>query len=78
MTHLADRYAAGERGLAEEAAPVLSSAPPPGRLLLLADRHSGRPGALGHVPQRGHQEELHSVTPNETVVLVMKLSRLTG
>lgn len=56
------RYPPGEPRLPEEAPPVVSAAPPPGRLLLLADRHAGRPGALGRLPQRVHKEEFHSVT----------------
>lgn len=57
-----DRDPLGEFCLPEEAPPVLSTAPPPGRLLLLTDRHAGRPGALGCLPQCVHKEELHSVT----------------
>lgn len=56
------RYPPGELRLPEEAPPGVSTAPPPGRLLLLADRHSSRPGALGRLPQRVHKEEFHSVT----------------
>lgn len=63
LTCLIDRYTAGECCLAEETPPVLSATSPPGRLFLLTDRHAGRPGALRLLPQRGHQEELHSVTP---------------
>lgn len=57
-----DRDPLGESCLPEEAPPVLSTAPPPGRLLLLTDRHASRPGALGCLPQCVHKEELHSVT----------------
>lgn len=63
VTCLIDRYTVGECCLTEETPPVLSKTSPPGRLLLLADRHAGRPRALGPLPQCGHQEELHSVTP---------------
>lgn len=63
LTCLIGRYTVGECGLTEETPPVLSKTSPPGCLLLLADRHAGRPGALGQLPKRGHQEELHSVTP---------------
>lgn len=63
MTCLIDRYTVGERCLTEETPEVLSKTSPPGRLLLLANRHAGRPRALGPLPQCGHQEELHSVTP---------------
>lgn len=57
------RYTTGECCLTEETPPVLSTTPPPGRLLLFADRHAGRSRALRPLPQCGHQEELHSVTP---------------
>lgn len=61
-----DRYSVGEWCLTEETPPVLSKTSPPGRLLLLADRHAGRPRAHGPLPQCGHQEELHSVTPGSS------------
>ena len=64
VTCLSGRYTVGECRLAEEAPPVVSSASPPGRLLLLPDRHAGRPGALWPLPQRCHQEEFHSVIPS--------------
>lgn len=57
-----DRDPLGESCLPEEAPPVLSTAAPPGRLLLLTDRHASRPGALGCLPQCVNKEELHSVT----------------
>lgn len=57
------RYEVGECSLPEETPPILSTTSPPGRLLLFADRHAGRPGALRPLPQCGHQEELHPVTP---------------
>lgn len=63
VIRLPDRYTVSERRLAEETPPVVSSACPPGRLLLLTDRHAHRPGALWPLPQCGHQEKLHSVTP---------------
>lgn len=56
------RYPLGESCLPEEAAPVMSTAPSPGRLFLLTDRHASRPGALWCLPQRLHKEEFHSVT----------------
>lgn len=56
------RHPLGESCLPEEAPPVVSTAPPPGRLLLLTDRHASCPGALGCLPQRVHKEEFHSVT----------------
>lgn len=56
------RYPLGESCLSEEAPPVVSTAPSPGRLLLLTDRHASCPGALGCLPQRVHKEEFHSVT----------------
>lgn len=62
LTHLSDRYTAGEPCLTEETPAVLSSTSPPGRLLLLPDRHAGRSRALWSVPQCCHQEEFHSVT----------------
>lgn len=55
------RHSAGERILAEEAPPVVSTAHPPRRLLLLAGRHASCAGTVGPLPQRGHQKELHSV-----------------
>lgn len=51
---LIGRNPAGERGLAEEAPPVVSAAHPAGRLLLLTGRHASCAGALGPLPQRGH------------------------
>lgn len=57
-----DRDPLGESCLPEETPPVLSTAAPPGRLLLLTDRHASRPGALGCLPQCVYKEELHSVT----------------
>lgn len=66
MLRLIDRYSVGEWCLTEETPPVLSKTSPPGRLLLLADRHAGLPRAHGPLPQRGHQEELHSVTPGSS------------
>lgn len=63
---LINRHSVGECRLAEETPPVLSATPPAGCLLLLADRHAGRPGALGRLPQCGHQEELHAVTPGSS------------
>lgn len=63
VIRLPDRYTVSERRLTEETPPVVSSACPPGRLLLLTDRHAHRPGALWPLPQCGHQEKLHSVTP---------------
>lgn len=62
LTHLLDRYTAGEPCLTEETPAVLSSTSPPGRFLLLPDRHAGRSRALWSVPQCCHQEEFHSVT----------------
>lgn len=56
------RYPVGECCLAEKTTPILSSYTPPGCLLLLPNRHAGRPRALWPFPPCGHQEELHSVT----------------
>lgn len=67
---LIDRYSVGERCLTEETPPILSETSPPGRLLLLADRHAGRPGAHGCLPQCGHQEEFHSVTPGSSHFII--------
>lgn len=66
---LIGRYSVGECRLTEETPPVLSAACPPGRLLLLADRHAGCPGALGSLPQRCHQKKLHSVNPRGLFIL---------
>lgn len=63
MTLLTGRYAVGECCFAEETPPVVSSTSPPGHLLLLPDRHAGRPRALWPLPQCCHQEEFHSMTP---------------
>lgn len=63
VARLLDRHTAGECSLLEETPPVMSQTSSPGRVLLLPDRHAGCPGTLGPLPQRGHQEEFHSLTP---------------
>lgn len=63
VTVLMDRYTPGECCLTEETPPVVSTTSPPGRLFLLPDRHAGRPRAVRPLPQCGHQEEFHSLTP---------------
>lgn len=60
---LVNRYTVGEHRLAQETPPVMSSARPPGRLLLLTVRNMGRPRTLRPLPQSGHQEKFHSLTP---------------
>lgn len=57
-----DRNTTGECRLAEAAPSVVSSASSPRRLLLLPNRHKGRPGAQWPLPQCFHQEKFHSVT----------------
>lgn len=72
VTYLMDRYTVSESCLAEETPPVMSSTSPPGRLLLLPDRHAGGPRALWPFPQCGHQEELHTVIPVSSYFLLSR------
>lgn len=60
---LVHRYAVGEPRLTQETPPVVSSSRPPGCVLLLTVRHAGRPRTVRPLPQSGHQEKFHSVTP---------------
>lgn len=71
------RYPLGESCLSEEAPPVVSTAPSPGCLLLLTDRHASRPGALGCLSQGVHKEEFHSVTSGSSHFITQRAAKVS-